>query len=128
MATWDLSTTCAHVLICNGSSCLKKQGEEMTVAIREALTEQGLDDRVHTARTRCQGRCKDAPTVIVYPEGTWYQKLTTEEAGPLAAAIGKGERLLEKVSHTFNGLGFDRHNDAPVGIKKTEEKLKAVSK
>lgn len=128
MATWDLSTTCAHLMICNGSSCLKKQGEEVTVAIREELTNRGLDGRIHTARTRCLGRCKDAATVIVYPEGTWYQGMTPEDAVAFVDAIKKGDKLWPKVSHTFTGQGFQPHNQAAVGIEKTEKKVKAVSK
>lgn len=94
----------------------------MTLAIREALTNRGLDDQIHTARTRCQGRCKDACTVIVYPEGTWYQQMTAEDAEPFVDTLSRGEKLLEKVSHTFTGEGFERQNDAPVGIFKSEAK------
>lgn len=122
MATWNLENTKAHILICNGSSCMRKGGEEVTLAIREALTNRGLDDQIHTARTRCQGRCKDACTVIVYPEGTWYQQMTAEDAEPFVDALSRGEKLLEKVSHTFTGEGFERQNDAPVGIFKSEAK------
>lgn len=120
MATWDLERTRAHILICNGSSCLRQQGEEVTVAIRKALKEKSLDDVIHTTRTRCNGRCKDAPTVIVYPEGTWYQQVFPEDAEVLVSAICKGEQLREKVSHAFSGSGFHRYNDAPIGIRKSE--------
>ncbi|EKS54245.1 2Fe-2S ferredoxin, partial [Citrobacter freundii ATCC 8090 = MTCC 1658 = NBRC 12681] len=62
---------------------MRSGGEEVTVAIREAIAEAGLDDYVHTSRTRCNGRCEDACVVIVYPEGIWYQNVTPEDAGLL---------------------------------------------
>lgn len=78
MATWDLSQTSHHVLICNGGSCMRMQGEEVTQAIRDEITLLGADDQIHTTRTRCNGRCEDACVVIVYPEGIWYRDMTPE--------------------------------------------------
>lgn len=37
MATWDLSNTKHHLLICNGSSCNKAGAEELTQAIRNEI-------------------------------------------------------------------------------------------
>lgn len=127
MSTWDLGQTKAHILICNGGSCLRKQGEEVTVAIRRVLQENLLDDFIHTTRTRCNGRCEDAPTVIVYPEGTWYQHVLPSDADALVNAIIKGEQLKGKVSHTFCDSGFERSNDAPVGIMKSAKLQKSPS-
>lgn len=127
MATWDLEKTKAHIMICNGASCLRKHGEEVTIAIRKVLKEQSLDDYIHTTRTRCNGRCKDASTVIVYPEGTWYQNILPEDAEELVNAIHRGQQLIEKVSHTFRGSGFDRYNDAPIGILKSDKAQKSPS-
>src|SRR5690242_21609134 len=76
VTTWNLNGTKQHVLICNGSSCMRKGGEEATQAIRNKVTELDLDETVHTTRTRCNGRCKDAPVAIVYPSGDWYKQVT----------------------------------------------------
>ena len=35
MATWDLSQTQHHLMICNGSSCNKSGAEELTQAVRK---------------------------------------------------------------------------------------------
>ncbi|WP_066152016.1 (2Fe-2S) ferredoxin domain-containing protein [Halalkalibacter krulwichiae] len=78
MTTWNLKGTQKHVLICNGSSCMRKEGEEITLAIREEIATLQLDHEIHTSRTRCNGRCKDACVVIVYPEGKWYSATSTE--------------------------------------------------
>ena len=122
MATWNLERTKAHILICNGSSCLRKRAEEVTAAIRNELKERSLDDDIHTTRTRCNGRCKDACTVIVYPEGTWYQRIMPEDAEHLVSAIQQGEPFSEKVSHTFCQSGFKRHNQVPIGVFKSEKR------
>lgn len=78
MTTWNLTGTKKHVLVCNGSSCMRKEGEEITVAIRDEIKKLELDQHIHTTRTKCNGRCKDACVVIVYPEGNWYSASSTE--------------------------------------------------
>ncbi len=65
---------------CDGGSCRKAKSE---IAIREArayLRNQGLWDETHTIKTRCNGRCEDAPTWIVQPGNYWYKNLTPEKA------------------------------------------------
>ena len=73
MTTWNLEGTKTHLLLCNGSSCMRKGGEEVTQAVRDEISVLGLDQQIHTTRTRCNGRCQDACVVIAYPEGTWYR-------------------------------------------------------
>ena len=73
MTTWNLEGTRSHLLLCNGSSCMRKGGEEVTLAIRDEISMLELDQQIHTTRTRCNGRCQDACVVIAYPEGNWYR-------------------------------------------------------
>lgn len=102
MTTWNLEQTQCHLLICNGGSCMKRQAEEVTQAIRDEITCLGLDQQLHTTRTRCNGRCVDACVVIVYPEGIWYKDITPEEGRRLVRKHVTGERLEEKVVYSFD--------------------------
>ncbi|MGX9134565.1 (2Fe-2S) ferredoxin domain-containing protein [Rummeliibacillus sp. JY-2-4R] len=78
MTTWNLASMKSHLFICNGSSCMRKGAEDITVAIRDEIAHLGLDEQIHTTRTRCNGRCKDACIVIAYPQGSWYKASTSE--------------------------------------------------
>ena len=40
MATWDLSKTKHHVLICNGSSCNQVGAEKLTKVIRKEISDR----------------------------------------------------------------------------------------
>jgi (2Fe-2S) ferredoxin len=95
MTTWNLQGTKHHVFICNGSSCMRKGGEEATQAIRNEIANLDLDTVIHTTRTRCNGRCKDAPVVIVYPAGTWYKEVTPEVGSKIVQQHLAGGRTLE---------------------------------
>lgn len=96
MTTWNLSETKHHVLICNGSSCMRKDGEEVTQAIRDEITKLDLDAKIHTTRTRCNGRCKDACVAIVYPEGTWYKALSADLGRKIVQTHLAGGVILEE--------------------------------
>ncbi|KAB7709122.1 (2Fe-2S) ferredoxin domain-containing protein [Bacillus aerolatus] len=127
MATWNLTEMKHHVLICNGSSCMRKGGEEVTQAIRNEIKNRELDINVHTTRTRCNGRCKDACVVIVYPEGTWYHEVDETLAEKIVAShLEKGEPLEEAITYTYNGIGMQLKNDRELGVAKDKEKQKAV--
>lgn len=57
--------------------------EESTKSIRACITEAGLDTEIHTTKTLCNGRCEDAPVVIVMPDNIWYKKVTSEATNKL---------------------------------------------
>lgn len=128
MATWDLSRTKHHILICNGSSCNRVGAEELTQSIRKEIYKRDLDDVVHTTRTRCNGRCLDKCVVVHYPNGTWYKDLKPEDAPLFLESIMNEEDYKVKVSHTFTDGGFLRTPDSPKGVLKNKEKVKKVSK
>ncbi|MFC0270556.1 ferredoxin [Metabacillus herbersteinensis] len=121
MTTWNLNGTKHHVLICNGSSCMRKGGEEVTQAIRNEVTNLELDAQVHSTRTRCNGRCKDACVVIVYPEGTWYKAVTPESGSTIVKEhLAEGRIALESVIYHYEEQGFiaPDHSESIVGISK----------
>lgn len=125
MTTWNLNGTMRHVLICNGSSCMRKGGEEVTQAIREEIKKQELDRQVHTTRTRCNGRCKDACVAIVYPEGTWYSVPDEQAARELVTShFALGEKIKKHVIYEYGEEGFclEAENGRTTGIEKVKEK------
>ncbi|CRK83247.1 (2Fe-2S) ferredoxin domain-containing protein [Neobacillus massiliamazoniensis] len=123
MTTWNLNGTKHHVLICNGSSCMRKGGEEATQAIRNEIANLDLDSFIHTTRTRCNGRCNDAPVAIVYPEGTWYKNVTPVVGSQIVRQhLSGGSCLPEYVIYQYDQEGFI----APESTESIEGVLKPV--
>ncbi|WP_036720684.1 (2Fe-2S) ferredoxin domain-containing protein [Paenibacillus harenae] len=102
MTTWNLQQTRCHLLICNGGSCMKRGGEEVTQAIRDEITKLGADKLIHTTRTRCNGRCADACVVIAYPEGVWYKDINPETGRQLVRRHVEGQQLEEQILYSFD--------------------------
>ncbi|MEO6315270.1 MAG: (2Fe-2S) ferredoxin domain-containing protein [Chitinophagaceae bacterium] len=80
MAIKDLTKIKRHIFFCNGESCKKKGAAETTETIRAAVERNGLSDLVHTTKTMCNGRCKDAPVMIAFPEGYWFKRMDASKA------------------------------------------------
>ncbi|QOS99378.1 (2Fe-2S) ferredoxin domain-containing protein [Brevibacterium sp. JNUCC-42] len=118
MATWDLSKTKHHILLCNGGSCMQKGGEEVTVAIRQEIARLQADEQIHTTRTKCNGRCEDACVVVIYPDGIWYQNVQPEDAGEIVGKLVQGQYHQDKISHRYRGDGFVRNEKVALGVKK----------
>lgn len=117
MTTWNLQQTQCHLLICNGESCMRRLGDEVTQAIRDEIKKLGVDATMHTTRTRCNGRCADACVVIAYPEGIWYKDISPEEGRALVRKHSKGERLEEKAVYAFDRQ-FVPTGRSAIGIEK----------
>ncbi len=104
MATWNLTGTRNHLLICNGGSCMREGAEEVTLAIRDEIAVLSADASIHTTRTRCNGRCEDACVVISYPEGTWYKGMTPDAGRALVRErIGIEEKgMQEYITYSYS--------------------------
>jgi len=76
----DLTQVERHIFLCNGTACNEKGAEGVVVLLRQMVKEIGMDTRIHTTRTRCNGRCDDGPIVIIQPDGVWYGAVTPSVA------------------------------------------------
>lgn len=94
----------AHVLVCGGTGCVSSGSRKIQEAIVDELAKQKLDKEVKVVETGCHGFCEMGPIVIVYPEGTFYCRVTVEDVPELVAEhLVKGrivQRLLFKAPVT----------------------------
>ena len=72
-----------HVFVCtnrrpDGSPkgcCASKGSEELRLAFKKELDAAQLTD-VRANAAGCLDACERGPSVVVYPEGVWYQQVT----------------------------------------------------
>ena len=65
-------------LICGGTGCTSSGSATLLSALEEELKIRGLDDEIKVVKTGCFGLCELGPIMIVYPEGTFYSRVTPE--------------------------------------------------
>lgn len=95
MAIKDLNKVQKIVFVCNGGTCAKGGADENTLALRAHLTQHGMDDEIHTVRTKCMGQCTSGPIVFIHPEGAWYGTVTPEIARDIVSKHLLQNTLLE---------------------------------
>ncbi len=69
----------SHVLICGGTGCVSNGATEVTEAMRKELDRRNLTGEVLVVPTGCHGMCEMGPIMVVYPEGTFYSRVTPED-------------------------------------------------
>src|SRR4051812_7961897 len=76
-----------HVFVCINERpaadprgcCSARGGEAVFRALKVAVAQAGLPG-VRVNRAGCMDQCSKGPSVVVYPEGTWYRVASADEA------------------------------------------------
>lgn len=85
-----------QVLVCGGTGCTSSGSKKVLKALRKELEKQGIDD-VLVVRTGCFGLCSLGPIMIVYPEGSFYSKVTAQEIPEIVEGhLKKGGKPINK--------------------------------
>ena len=69
----------SHVLICGGTGCTSSGSVHVRERLAEELKAKGLENEIKIVQTGCFGLCALGPVMIVYPEGTFYSRVTPED-------------------------------------------------
>jgi len=73
-----------HLFICLGPDCVDRdEGDETWKYVKKRMKElniTGEDGPFYRTKCHCLRICTDGPIAVVYPEGTWYRKVTPENA------------------------------------------------
>ena len=71
-----------HVFLCTGPSCCTPEmGLAAWEKLKQTLKEKGLTagpNACYRTKVGCLRICCHGPTMVVYPEGTWYSGMTPE--------------------------------------------------
>ena len=101
----------AHVLICGGTGCTSSGSLKIQSAFATALENNGLTEEVKLVQTGCFGLCALGPVVIVYPDGTFYSRVTEEDVEEIV------------VEHLLKGRPVERlvYNDVADDVKQAAQ-------
>ena len=80
----------SHVLICGGHGCTSSGSTALREALTKELEANGLSEEIKVVQTGCFGLCALGPIMIVYPEGTFYSRVTIDDIPEIV-----GEHLLK---------------------------------
>ena len=93
----------AHVLICGGTGCTSSGSKAIQTAFTDSIAKNGLEDEIKLVQTGCFGLCALGPVVIVYPDGTFYSRVTPEDVEEIVSEHLLKGRVVSRLAYTDTG-------------------------
>ena len=94
-----MGTFRANLVICGGTGCIAGGGARIKDAMEAELKARGLEKEVSIVMTGCNGFCAQGPIMTVYPDGTFYEKLTPKDVPLIVEEHLLKGRPVEKLMH-----------------------------
>lgn len=102
-----------HVFLCTGPKCCTpEEGLAAWEVLKQQLEEHQLTSGLNVCyRTKvgCLRICTQGPTMVVYPEGTWYHGMTAERIPLFVREHLVKNRPVEEQVFARNPLTADEH-------------------
>ena len=105
----------SHVLICGGTGCTSSGSPAIREHLEKELKKQGLDEEIKVVQTGCFGLCALGPIMIVYPEGTFYSRVTEEDVTEIVSEHLLKGRPVERLVYN------PKTEDMPHGVTSLSE-------
>ncbi len=84
----------SQVLICGGTGCTSSGSQQIQDAFEVEIQKNDLQDEIKLVRTGCFGLCELGPVVIVYPDGTFYSRVSVDDVEEIVSEhLLKGRRV-----------------------------------
>ncbi len=107
----------SHVLICGGTGCTSSGSAKVYAKFESELKTNGLEEEIKLVQTGCFGLCALGPVVIVYPEGTFYSRVTEDDVAEIVSEhLLKGRPVTRLVYDETDG---EKADDQPVALSDT---------
>ena len=108
----------AHVLVCGGTGCTSSGSLSVQEAFKQQLEANGLSEEVKLVQTGCFGLCALGPVVIVYPDGTFYSRVTPENVKEIVEEHLLKGRVVEHLVYADTGEA-EIESKADIGLNDT---------
>ena len=81
----------SYVMICGGSNCTVAAGKQdhLVDEFEVQLKLAGLRKEVQVLQGGCLGLCTSGPNVAIFPEGTIYSHVHTQDVAEIVSEIGR---------------------------------------
>ena len=93
----------AQVLICGGTGCTSSGSVAIQKEFEEQINLNGLSEEVKIVQTGCFGLCALGPVVIVYPDGTFYSRVTADDVKEIVSEHLLKGRVVERLVYNDTG-------------------------
>ncbi len=93
----------SHVLICGGTGCTSSGSIAIQDTFKSNIKACGLEEEVNVVQTGCFGLCALGPVVIIYPDGTFYSRVTPDDVKEIVEEHLLKGRKVERLVYSDTG-------------------------
>lgn len=108
----------SYVMICGGTGCTSSNSKAIQEEFKKQLREFNLDEEIQIVQTGCFGLCALGPVVIVYPDGTFYSRVTPEDVSEIVESHLLKGHIVERLVYSDTGK-VEPKNPKYVTLKET---------
>jgi NADH:ubiquinone oxidoreductase subunit F (NADH-binding)/(2Fe-2S) ferredoxin len=103
------------LIICGGTGCRAARSQSVIEAVRDELSEQGLEKSVHLRVTGCHGFCEQGPIAIIEPGNIFYCHILPDDAREIVAKTVCNGEVIERLLYTdpVSGNKIQTESDIP---------------
>ena len=103
-----------YILVCGGTACESSKSDDIYNNLKKEILKQNIENDVQVVKTGCFGFCEQGPIVKIMPEGSFYVKVTPEDASEIISEhVVKGrpvEHLEYKQSEDEGRVSIENMN------------------
>ncbi|WP_411682595.1 NADH-ubiquinone oxidoreductase-F iron-sulfur binding region domain-containing protein [Clostridium thailandense] len=89
----------AQVLVCGGTSCAIEGAMDIANSVKNELKNHRIENEIEVIRTGCLGLCDLGPIMIVYPEGTFYSKVSIKDVPEIVHEHLVNGRVVKRLAY-----------------------------
>ncbi len=94
-----------HIFVCTNQRapghpkgcCHDRGSEEIRDRLKSELRKRGLTGLVRANKSGCLDACEHGVTVVIYPEGIWYGKVTLEDVPEIIDRTIVGGEVIQRL-------------------------------
>jgi (2Fe-2S) ferredoxin len=98
-----------HVFICTHEraagekqSCGEGHGMQLVKLFKQLVKEKGLNTEIRAQKSGCLDACEFGPSMVVYPEGIFYGKVTIQDVAEIVEEHLNNDRPVERLIINFS--------------------------
>jgi NADH:ubiquinone oxidoreductase subunit F (NADH-binding)/(2Fe-2S) ferredoxin/Pyruvate/2-oxoacid:ferredoxin oxidoreductase delta subunit len=110
------------VMVCGGTGCRASNSQAVIDAVRDELSNQGLEQSVRLCVTGCHGFCEQGPVIIIEPGNIFYCHVTPEDAFEIVyQTVVRGE-VIERLLYEDPVSGERFRTEAEIPFYKAQDR------